>query len=130
MPDGHNDGETAMGDENSLVATGLSDDGLGEGLVVQDARAEPLPADGSDNLLVLRMDELLPDSGGEVVILDTAGEGLAIVTQDLVSGQGVSDTHVTASGLDVHGYAFTTFDSGITIFYPSEAKLLVLPETA
>lgn len=117
-----------MGDENGLVSTGLPVDGAGDGLAVTDARVDPLPAGGTDNLLVLRMDELLPDSGGEVVVLDTAGEGLAIVTQDHVSGQGVSDPHVTASGLDVHGYAFTTFDSGITIFYPSEAKLLVLPE--
>jgi len=118
-----------MGDGNSLVSAGLPVDGVGDGLAVTDARVDPLPAEGTDNLLVLRMDELLPNSGGEVVILDTAGEGLAIVTQDHVSGQGVSDPHVTASGLDVNGYAFTTFDSGITIFYPSEAKLLVLPDS-
>jgi hypothetical protein len=62
------------------------------------------------------------------VILDEVGEGFAIVTHDLVADQGVSATHVTASGLDVQGYAFATFDSGITIFYPSESKLLVLPE--
>ena len=117
-----------MGENNSLVGGGLPEGGVSDGLAVTDARADPLPAEGTENYLVLRMDELLPDAGGEVVILDDLGEGFAIVTQNHVSGQGVSQTHVTASGLDVHGYAFTTFDSGITIFYPSESKLLVLPD--
>lgn len=118
-----------MGSDDSLVGGGLPENEVVDGLAVTDARVDPVPAEGTDNLLVLRMDELLPDSGGEIVILDSVGDGLAIVTQDHVSGQGVSDPHVTASGLDVQGYAFATFDSGITIFYPSEAKLLVLPET-
>ena len=122
------DGETAMGSDNELVGGGLPGSEVVDGLAVTDALVDPVLAEGTDNLLVLRMDELLPDSGGEIVILDGVGEGLAIVTQDSVAGQGVSDPHVTASGLDVQGYAFTTFGSGITIFYPSEAKLLVLPE--
>jgi hypothetical protein len=72
----------------------------------------------------------LPDSGGEVVLMDDVGEGFAIITHDHISGQGVAEPHITASGLDVNGYSFATFDSGITIFYPSESKLLVLPDSA
>lgn len=118
-----------MGDELNLVGDSLIEAGV-DGLAVTGARSEPPPAEGAENFLILRMDELLPDSGGEVVLLDDAGEGFAIVTQDHVAGQGVAEPHVTASGLDVNGFSFTTFDSGITIFYPSESKLLVVPETA
>ncbi len=119
-----------MGDELNLVSDGLIEAGSAEGLAVTDARGEPSPpAEGSENFLILRMDELLPDAGSEVVLLDDAGEGFAIVTQDHVSGQGVAEPHVTASGLDVNGFSFATFDSGITVFYPSESKLLVLAET-
>ncbi len=119
-----------MGDELNLVGDGLIEAGNADGLAVTGARSEPPVAEGTENFLVLRMDELLPDAGGEVVLLDDAGEGFAIVTHNQISGQGVAEPHVTASGLDVNGFSFTAFDSGITVFYPSESKLLVLPETA
>ena len=118
-----------MGDELDLIGGTLVETVQSEGLAVIGARGELSPAEGNENFLVLRMNELLPDSGGEVVLLDDAGEGFAIVTQDHISGQGVAELHVTASGLDVNGFSFTSFDSGITIFYPSESKFLVLPET-
>jgi len=117
-----------MDDELNLIGGELVDTTAVGTLASSDVDGS-LPAPGNaDDYLVLRMDELLPDSGGEVVLMDDVGEGFAIVTQDHISGQGVAEPHVTASGLDVNGYSFTSFDSGITIFYPTESKLLVLPE--
>jgi hypothetical protein len=119
-----------MGDELNLLSEELRETIEPAGAAVgSPTTADLVPVEGSENYVVLRMDELLPDSGGEVVIYDDVGEGLAIVTDEPVAGQGVSADHVTASGLDVQGFSFTTFESGITIFYPSESKLLVLNET-
>lgn len=119
-----------MGNELNLLSEELGETVEAVGAATSSPTAAELaPVEGSENYLVLRMDELLPDSGGEVVIYDDVGEGLAILTHEHVAGQGVSADHVTASGLDVQGFSFTTFESGITIFYPSESKLLVLPET-
>ncbi len=118
-----------MGNELKLLSEELSEPNESAGAASTAVAADLTPL-GSENFLVLHMDELLPDSGGEVVIFDDVGEGLAIVTHEHVAGQGVSSDHVTASGLDVQGFSFTTFESGITIFYQSESKLLVLNETA
>ena len=87
-------------------------------------------ADGAADFLVLRMQDLLPDAGGEIVLFQDLGESLKLVTQDHLAGQGESIDHVTASGLDVAGYSFCAFDSGITIFYPSTMKLELVPESA
>ncbi|MGD9538728.1 MAG: hypothetical protein AB7P52_15645 [Alphaproteobacteria bacterium] len=118
-----------MDDDLNLIGSALIDTSGSENLaaVENGSQVSALPAE--DSYLILRMDELLPDSGGEVVLMDDVGEGFAIVTHDHVSDQGIADVHITASGLDVNGYSFATFDSGITIFYPSESKLLVLPES-
>jgi hypothetical protein len=119
-----------MGDDVNLIGGELVDTSDAAVVVTDDSGQPAAVAPTEDNYLILRMDELLPDSGGEVVLMDDVGEGFAIVTHDHISGQGVAEPHITASGLDVNGYSFTTFDSGITIFYPSESKLLVLPDSA
>jgi hypothetical protein len=46
-----------MGEDNSLVGGGLPEAAAGDGLAVTDARSEPLPAEGTENFLVPRMDE-------------------------------------------------------------------------
>lgn len=119
-----------MGDDIDLIGGELVETGDAAVLATDDSGQTVAALPAEDNYLILRMDELLPDSGGEVVLMDDVGEGFAIVTHDHISGQGIAEPHITASGLDVNGYSFTTFDSGITIFYPSESKLLVLPDSA
>ena len=119
-----------MDDDLNLIGGDLIDTSGTDDLAAVDVEQPIASPSSEDDYLILRMDELLPDSGGEVVLMDDVGEGFAIVTQDHISGQGIAEPHITASGLDVNGYSFTSFDSGITIFYPHESKLLVLPDSA
>jgi hypothetical protein len=95
-----------------------SGDGASEGGLA------PLPAD----FLVLSLEDLLPDPRGEVVVFDDIGEGLAIVTDHQVADHGVSPAHITAAGVDVDGFSFCTFDTGLTVYYPNSLKLIVAPD--
>lgn len=79
--------------------------------------------------LVLSLEDLLPDAQGEIVVLDDLEEGITIVTDHQVADQGVSADHVTATGVDVGGFFYCTFDSGVTLYYPTSLKLVVSPET-
>lgn len=76
-----NENDTNMGDELDLVGGSPIETGQLDGLAVVGARGEPAPAEGNENYLIIRMNELLPDSGGDIVLLDDAGEeGFVIVT--------------------------------------------------
>jgi hypothetical protein len=79
-------------------------------------------------LLTLTLDDLIPDTHGEVVILSDAGHDIALVTQQPVASQGIEASHVTATGLDVSGYAYCTFADGLTLFYPPSQRFFVTDE--
>jgi hypothetical protein len=59
------------------------------------------------------------------VILDHSGQDIAVVTHEMVAAQGIGDAHVTVAGLDVSGFAYCTFEGGVTVFYPATHRLLV-----
>ncbi|MDE2229420.1 MAG: hypothetical protein KGL11_10325 [Alphaproteobacteria bacterium] len=82
-------------------------------------------ASGGTETLTLTLDDLIPDAHNEIVILDASGHDIAVVTPDAIAAQGVADAHVTATGLDVSGFAYCTFDGGVTVFYPSTHRLIV-----
>lgn len=79
--------------------------------------------------LSLSLADLIPDAHNEIVILDGSGGSLAVVTGDTVASHGVSGEHVTASGLDVSGFAYCTFEGGVTVFYPATHRLIVTNDT-
>lgn len=84
-----------------------------------------LPAD----LVVLSLDDLLPDPQGEIVVLDDAADGVAIATGGRpITEQGVSEPHVTATGVEVGGLAYCTFSDGLTLYYPSTMRVIVEPD--
>lgn len=79
--------------------------------------------------LSLSLADLMPDTHNEIVILDGSGSSLAVVTDHSVASHGISGDHVTASGLDVSGFAFCMFEGGVTVFYPATHRLIITNDT-
>ncbi len=77
--------------------------------------------------VVLELEDLLPDASGEVVLF--AGEELPvnIVTDEPLTDAGIAEAHVTAAGVDVTGLHFYSFESGITLYSPTD--LLIVTES-
>lgn len=73
--------------------------------------------------VVLDLADLLPDEAGDVVLF--AGDELpvSITAQEAVTGHGVSDGHVTATGVDVTGLNFYAFENGVTIYSLSDVTI-------
>jgi len=89
----------------------------------------PLPRVDEDEAgLVLRLDDMLADGNDEIVLLADSGQGqLALATDAEVVATGTAGDHVTAAGQDVSGFAFVTFATGMTLFYPDDVELAVCP---
>ena len=79
------------------------------------------------NAISLSLEDLLPDSGGSIVIEGDAGDlSIQLVTDQPVIERGVVDQLVTAAGEDVSGHAFFAFSEGVTVYYPSAMQLSVV----
>jgi hypothetical protein len=91
--------------------------------------APPADSQAQAPALTLTLEDLIPDARNEVVILDHSGQEIAVVTSELIASQGIQDAHVTASGHDVSGFAYCTFESGLTLFYPPTHHLLITDES-
>jgi hypothetical protein len=109
---------------------------LSEDLALPGQRAEPGEpsrplqpmVDDGEMDLVLRLDDMLADSNDEIVLLADSGQGqLALATDAEVVATGTAGDHVTADGQDVGGFAFITFATGMTLFYPDDVELAVCP---
>ncbi len=87
--------------------------------------ANPIPSE----TLTLALGDLIPDARNEVVILDGSSHDIAVLTQDTILAQGIAETHVTVIGLDVSGFAYCTFEGGVTVFYPATHRLIVTADT-
>ena len=70
--------------------------------------------------LSLELSDLLPDEAGEVVLLGGAEVPLSIHAAEAVTAEGIAETHVTASGVDVTGLHYYSFESGITLYSPTD----------
>jgi len=79
--------------------------------------------------LSLSLGDLIPDAHNEIVILDGSGSDLAVATDNAIASHGISGDHVTVSGLDVSGFAYCTFEGGVTVFYPATHRLIVTNDT-
>ncbi len=77
--------------------------------------------------VLLELEDLLPDASGEVVLF--AGEELPvnIVAGEPLTAAGIAEAHVTAAGVDVTGLHFYSFESGITLYSPTD--LLIVTES-
>ncbi len=98
---------------------------------MSDSHIPPVTASlgGDDNdSVVLDLQDLLPDSGGEIVI-HSAGLGIiGVSTGQTVTATGMTETHVTAAGEDVSGFRYYQLDGGITLYCPAETSLVLGPE--
>lgn len=74
------------------------------------------------NQVVLTLDELLPDRGGDIVF-EGSVDGLVVVTDQPVLASGVSEAHITAAGVDVTGYCYYSLGSGVTLYSPVDLLL-------
>ncbi len=81
----------------------------------------------TEETVLLELEDLLPDASGEVVLF--AGEELPvnIGTDEPLTEAGIAEAHVTAAGVDVTGLYFYSFESGITLYSPTD--LLIVTES-
>lgn len=74
----------------------------------------------------LMLTDLVVDANGEVVIFNDSGfRTVTIRTAAAVVSEGEAAQHVTASGADVSGFKFVTFESGVTLYLPAGLDLLL-----
>ncbi len=71
-----------------------------------------------DQTVTLTLGELLPDSNGEIVIVNGGDDpALQIVTELKLLELGVAHDHLTESGLQVDGFNYWVFEDGTKLFY-------------
>jgi hypothetical protein len=91
------------------------------------AETASLGSEKSDTV-VLDLKDLLPDSGGEIVI-HSAGLGMiGVSTGQTVTATGMTESHVTAAGENVSGFRYYQLEGGITLYCPADTSLRLEPE--
>ncbi len=73
--------------------------------------------------VVLDLADLLPDEAGDVVLFAGDEMPVSISAREAVTGHGVAEGHVTATGVDVTGLNFYAFENGITIYSLSDVTI-------
>lgn len=82
---------------------------------------------GNGDAISLSLADLLPDSGGAIVIEGDGGDlCIRIMTDEPVVDVGVVEMLVTATGEDVSGHAFFAFGNGTTLYAPREMDLAIV----
>lgn len=85
----------------------------------------PSPADDlSADSVVLELGDLLPDSSGEVVLFMGDDVSVNILTHETITGFGIADPHITASGVDVTGLHFYSFEGGLTVYSANDVLII------
>ncbi len=100
---------TLFAREGSIIGGHAPRDGFGH------SAGEPLE---------LALADLLPDPAGEVVVSAGAGVALRLKSDTPLRERGVSEGHVTASGVDVTGLFFYSFEGGVTVYSPEDIEVL------
>jgi hypothetical protein len=71
-----------------------------------------------DSSVTLSLSELLPDSNGEIVIVNGGDDPqLQIVTDLKLLESGVASDHLTEGGMQVAGFNYWVFEDGTKLFY-------------
>lgn len=83
-----------------------------------------------EDTVVLSLQDLLPDAGGEVVIHGVGVGAVGVATDQTVTATGTADAHVTAAGEDVSGFRYYQLDSGITLYCSADTSLVLGPDIA
>lgn len=82
---------------------------------------------GNGDAISLSLADLLPDSGGAIVIEGDGNDlSIRIMTDETLVDAGVIDQLVTATGEDVSGHAYFSFGNGTTLYAPREMDLAIV----
>ena len=73
--------------------------------------------------LSLDLGDLLPDAAGEVVLMGGADVPFSIHAGEAVTATGIADALITMGGLDVTGLHYYSFESGITLYSPTDLAI-------
>ena len=74
----------------------------------------------------LKLADLISDPNGEIVFFNDSGfRTLEIETELTVRARGQAEKHITASGDDVTGFNYVTFDNGMTLYFEENLDLLL-----
>lgn len=90
-------------------------------VLILDSEAVATPDAGN---VLLQLEDLLPDASGEVVLFAESEVPVNLIADVPLADSGIAETHVTATGLDVTGLHFYAFESGITVYSPSDLLIL------
>ncbi len=74
--------------------------------------------------VLIELEDLLPDASGEVVLFAADDLQVNIVTDLPLTDAGIDETHVTAAGVDVTGLHFYSFESGLTVYSPTDVLVV------
>lgn len=125
--------KTAHANDSTNPSESLID--LGRGLLEQLAAASGgvVPADAAVPEATefppvrLHLGDLVADANNEVVLYNDSGLSALTLTTDTASvvARGVASAHVTATGENVAGFGYLTFDNGVTLYYEHGLDILL-----
>ncbi len=93
--------------------------------VIVDALEGPSSVVPEAETIVLELGDLLPDALGEVVLFASDDFPVNILADRPVAESGIAPEHVTATGVDVTGLLFYSFEGGITLYSPHSLSISV-----
>lgn len=93
-------------------------------LVIVEPGAPSPSEDLNADSVLLELDDLLPDPQGEVVLFTGDDVSVNILTKETITGFGVAQEHVTATGVDVTDLNFYSFESGLTVYSASDVLII------
>jgi hypothetical protein len=100
----------------AVIDLARADQAAGEGEAAATGAAE----------VELALADLVSDANGEVVLFNDSGfRTMASRAEAAVIADGRAHKHVTASGEDVSGFNYVTFDNGVTLYYPEGLDLIL-----
>ena len=76
--------------------------------------------------LTLTLDDLVPDDGAELVVVAPDNTKVNLVADQTVIATGQVEHHITASGIDVSGFFYITFSTGVTLYYTGDLSVSVV----
>jgi hypothetical protein len=111
-----------VGELESPLGLSVPEESAAAEVLIMDTGALDIPVAGETVLLELA--DLLPDASGEVVLFADDTLPLNIVTDLPVTDAGIAEAHVTAAGVDVTGLHFYSFESGLTVYSPTDVLIV------
>ena len=114
----------AGGELDLPLGLGEPKEGAGVGAEVLFLNPGGLENPAIGETVLLELEDLLPDASGEVVLFADDDLPVNIVTDLPVTDAGIAETHVTAAGVDVTGLHFYSFESGLTVYSPTDVLIV------